>query len=110
MKKTLAPGVDDLFEGGSDISRSGTPVNGVGTPKLGPTLTPATGISRAASPNPLSLANGTPRNSTLVVSSPLKPVIVQPKKKGLPTIRKAAMDDEIIANMDLGIDLDDIEI
>jgi len=106
-KKTLAPGVDELFEGGSDISRAGTPLNG--TPKLGPTTGAAAlgaSISRTASPNPLSLANGMPRSSTPVVSSHLKPVVVQQKKKGLPTIRKAAMDDEIIASMDLGIDID----
>lgn len=106
-KKTLAPGVDELFEGGSDISRTGTPVNGVGTPTLGATLTPGRGISRTASPNPMALANGTPRSSTPVTSSALKPVLTQQqKKKGLPTIRKSALDDEIIANMDLGIDID----
>ena len=107
-KKTLAPGVDELFEGGSDISRAGTPLNG--TPRLGPTNVPAAAlgasISRNASPNPLSLANGTPRSSTPVVSSALKTLVTQQKKKGLPTIRKAALDDEIIASMDLGIDID----
>ncbi|KAH0845397.1 hypothetical protein Z517_11656 [Fonsecaea pedrosoi CBS 271.37] len=102
-KKTLAPGVDELFEGGSDISRSGTPVNGLGTPRLAASAS----ISRTASPNPLSLANGTPRSATPVASSTFKPVILQQqKKRGLPTIRKAAMDDEIIASMDLGIDID----
>ncbi|OCT47620.1 RNA polymerase II transcription elongation factor Rtf1p [Cladophialophora carrionii] len=109
-KKTLAPGIDDLFEGGSDISRAGTPVNGAGTPKLGPTLAAAASISRTASPNPLSLANGTPRSSTPLASGALKPVLSQQqqqkKKGGLPTIRKAALDDEIIAQMDLGIDID----
>jgi RNA polymerase-associated protein RTF1 len=109
VKKTLAPGVEDLFEGGSDISRAATPVNG--TPKLSATLAIGASISRTASPNPLSLANGTPRSSTPVTSSALKPVLAQQKKKGgLPTIRKSALDDEIIANMDLGIDIDDIDI
>ncbi len=106
-KKLLAPGVDELFEGGSDISRAGTPVNGLGTPKLGPNLAVGSSISRTASPNPLSLVNGTPRSSTPLASSALKPVLTQQKKKvGLPTIRKAALDDEIIAQMDLGIDID----
>jgi len=104
-KKTLAPGVDELFEGGSDISRAATPVNG--TPKLGPTLVAGASISRTASPNPMSLANGIPRSSTPLASSGLNPILSQQKKKGgLPTIRKAALDDEIIAQMDLGIDID----
>jgi RNA polymerase-associated protein RTF1 len=106
-KKTLAPGVDELFEGGSDISRAGTPVNGVGTPKLGPALVVGAGISRTASPNPMSLANGTARSSTPLATGGLNPVATQQKKKsGLPTIRKDALDDEIIAQMDLGIDID----
>ena len=110
-KKHLAPGVDELFEGGSDISRTGTPVNGHSTPKVGAT------ISRAGTPNPLMLANGTPRAGT-PVSNILRPVpragtplsnlgtSAAEKKKGLPVIRKAAMDDEILASMDLGIDID----
>lgn len=97
-KRHLAPGIDELFEGGSDISRTGTPVNGAGTPKA------AANISRAATPNPLAASNGTPRSSTP------NPVIFKPvaekKKTGLPTIRKAALDDEILASMDLGIDID----
>ncbi|KAK7900021.1 RNA polymerase-associated protein rtf1 [Exophiala xenobiotica] len=95
-KKHLAPGVDELFEGGSDISRTGTPVNGTGTPKV------AASISRAGTPNP-TIANGTPRSSTPTINV-LKPAAE--KKKGLPVIRKAALDDEILANMDLGIDID----
>jgi len=79
-KKHLAPGIDDLFEGGSDISRSGTPVNGVGTPKN----------------------IGTPRSSTPV--NLLKPI--HKDKKGIPTIRKAVSDDEILASMDLGLEVD----
>ncbi len=96
-KKHLAPGVDELFEGGSDISRAGTPVNGTGTPKV------AASISRAETPNPVTIANGTPRSSTPTINV-LKPAAE--KKKGLPVIRKAALDDEILANMDLGIDID----
>jgi RNA polymerase-associated protein RTF1 len=96
-KKHLAPGVDELFEGGSDISRTGTPVNGTGTPKV------AASISRAGTPNPITIANGTPRSSTPTINV-LKPAAE--KKKGLPVIRKAALDDEILANMDLGIDID----
>ena len=79
-KKHLAPGVDDLFEGGSDISRAGTPVNGVSTPKN----------------------VGTPRSSTPV--NLLRPITKD--KKGIPTIRKAALDDELLASMDLGIDIE----
>ncbi|EXJ85649.1 hypothetical protein A1O1_06015 [Capronia coronata CBS 617.96] len=97
-KKHLAPGVDELFEGGSDISRTGTPVNGAGTPRV------VAGISRATTPNPSSLSNGATKPSGLGNGSTvLKPV---EKKKGIPVIRKAAMDDEILANMDLGIDID----
>ncbi|KAI1609097.1 hypothetical protein EDD37DRAFT_138702 [Exophiala viscosa] len=97
-KKLTVPGVDDLFEGGSDISRTGTPVNGTGTPKL------VANLSRMGTPNPPTTSNGTPTSSTpsgIVV----KPVA---KKKGLPVIRKAALDDEILASMDLGIDIDDL--
>ena len=72
-----ASGLDDLFDG-SDISRSGTPVNG----------------SRSF--------NGTPRAGTPV--SLLKAATKD--KKGIPTIRKAALDDEILANMDLGIEIE----
>ncbi|KAL2423498.1 hypothetical protein ABEF95_009757 [Exophiala dermatitidis] len=97
VKKHLAPGVDELFEGGSDISRTGTPINGAGTPKV-----PAS-ISRTGTPNPISLSNGTTKSSTPVPTTVLKPV---DKKKGLPVIRKAALDDEILANMDLGIDIE----
>jgi len=98
IKKNLAPGIDELFEGGSDISRTGTPVNGAGTPKA------AASISRAGTPNPLAVANGTPRSST--PNSILFKPVAEKKKSGLPTIRKAAMDDEILASMDLGIDID----
>lgn len=95
--KKLAPGVEDLFEGGSDMSRAVTPVNGTSTPKV------AASVSRAETPIPTPLSNGTPRSST-PISSALKPA--PEKKKGLPVIRKAALDDEIIASMDLGIDID----
>ncbi|ETN41363.1 uncharacterized protein HMPREF1541_03298 [Cyphellophora europaea CBS 101466] len=83
--------LDDLFEGGSDISRAATPVNGSGTPARAGTPT------LAANGTP---AGGTPRSSTPI---PYKPVS---KKKGLPVIRKAALDDEIIAGMDLGLEID----
>ena len=101
-KKHLAPGVDELFEGGSDISRSGTPVNGHGTPKIGAT------ISRSGTPIPTYHLNGTPRAGTPRASTPvpsgLKPTAE--KRKGMPVIRKAVQDDEILATMDLGIELD----
>ena len=109
-RKHLHPGVDDLFEGGSDISRAGTPVNGMGTPKLGASL------SRAGTPVPTSQANGavklgTPANLTPRSGTPV-PLSMKTggdrKKGGLPVIRKAALDDEILADMDmdLGIDID----
>ena len=85
-KKHLAPGVDDLFEGGSDISRSGTPVTGMGP-------------SRNAGP-PSQTENsrsGTPVN---VLRSITK------DRKGIPIIRKAALDDEFLASMDLGIEIE----
>lgn len=53
--------VDDLFEGGSDISRTGTPVNGEKKPA---------------------------------------------PRKGLPTFTRRKMDDEIISQMDFGIEID----
>ncbi|RVX75436.1 hypothetical protein B0A52_00789 [Exophiala mesophila] len=93
--KKVAPGIDELFEGGSDISRTGTPVNGASTPR-GP-------LSRVGTPNPLTSSNGVPRSST---PNPLVIKATEKKKGGLPTIRKAALDDEILANMDLGIDID----
>ena len=119
-KKHLAPGVDDLFEGGggSDISRMGTPVNGRGTPQPG--LTP-----RAGTPNPFPRAGtpgllhpaaatggaksatpaGTPRAHTPV------PVILSKangKRGPLGGIIKSATDEELMAAaaMDLGIELD----
>ena len=107
-RKHLHPGVDDLFEGGSDISRAGTPINGIGTPKL------AANLSRASTPVPTSQANGsvklgTPANGTPRSGTPV-PLSMKTggdrKKGGLPVIRKAALDDEILADMDLGIDLD----
>ena len=109
-KKHLAPGVDELFEGGSDISRAGTPVNGHSTPKLGAS------ISRSGTPNPMAMANGTPRAGTPTAGL-IKPIprsgtplasVKKPgeeKKKGIPVIRKAAADDDILASMDLGIDI-----
>jgi RNA polymerase-associated protein RTF1 len=83
-KKHLAPGVDELFEGGSDISRTGTPVNGQrnGTPK--PAGTPHAGTPRSSTPNPL------------------RPTA----KGGLPLLRRAMGEEEIMRNMDLGIDID----
>ncbi|RMZ77783.1 hypothetical protein DV737_g4233, partial [Chaetothyriales sp. CBS 132003] len=107
-KKHLAPGVDDLFDGGSDISRSGTPVNGSNT------LKNTANNSRAATPTPITLANGTPRTATPVaglsksIPTTSKPLASsqQEKRKGIPVIRKSAMDDEILAAVDLGIDID----
>lgn len=41
---------------------------------------------------------GTPRQGT--------PKVEKEKKRGLPTFRKPKMDDDIIASMDLGVDID----
>lgn len=88
-KQHLAPGLEDLFEGESDISRTGTPVNGQlnGTPK--PAGTPLAGTPQA----------GTPRSST---PNPLRPAA----KGGLPLLRRAIGEEEIMRSMDLGIEID----
>lgn len=68
---------DDLFGDASDISRAGTPgVSGNGTPKKGP--------SRA----------GTPANGGAA------------EKKKFGQFRKKNLDDDVIAGMDLGIEID----
>ena len=81
---TSGRGLDDLFEGNSrDISRAGTPlsVNGQNTP------------NRAGTPK----RSGTP----LLVKQNN-----EDSKPGLPVIRKRNMDDDLIAAMDLGIEID----
>jgi len=78
---------DDLFGSASDISRAGTPVNGAsraGTP-LASRLGNGANISRSGTP--LSMRAGA-------------------EKKGLPVIKKTKRDDEVLAGMDLGIDID----
>lgn len=68
--------LDDLFDGGSNTSRAGTPMsNGANTPK------------RAVTPKP-------PQAKA------------PPKVGGLPTIGTRNMDDDIIGAMDLGIEID----
>lgn len=70
-------GVDDLFE--SDRSRAGTPLSAIGTPN-----------------------GGTPRAGT-----PLRTNRPVPRdKKGLPMIRKRIGDEEALAEIDLGIEID----
>lgn len=68
---------DDLFGDASDISRAGTPALSVGG-------TPRQGMSRA----------GTPMNGT------------SGDKKKFGQFKKKNMDDDIIANLDLGIDIE----
>lgn len=78
---------DDLFGSASDISRVGTPVNGAsraGTPLLSK-LGNGANISRSGTP--LSMRAGG-------------------EKKGLPVIKKTKRDDEVLAGMDLGIDIE----
>lgn len=77
----LKPNIDDLFDPTSDISRASTPGPGAGTPANGTPL-------------------GTPRSSTPVLSKAVK------KRNGMPVIRRALMDDEIISQMDLGLDIE----
>jgi RNA polymerase-associated protein RTF1 len=88
--------IDDLFGDGSDISRAGTPVNGSGTP------------ARSGTPNPT--GNGTTANGTPTVGTPRSntpvPYKQVGKKKGIPSIRKAAFDDEIIGSIDLGLEIE----
>ena len=78
--------IDDLFEG-SDRSRGGTPGTGTMTPKFNP-------VSRSSTPlNGLQLNKGSGNNGE--------------KKGGLPaTFRKRNMDDDLIASLDLGIEID----
>ncbi|KAI9813269.1 MAG: hypothetical protein M1827_004211 [Pycnora praestabilis] len=80
---TSSHGVDDLFEG-SDRSRAGTPlsIGGTNTPKK----------------------IGSPRRSGTPV--PVGKTANGEKKGGIPTIRKRNMDDETIAAMDLGIEIE----
>lgn len=99
QKKLAVPVLDDLFGSGSDISRTGTPVNGV---KASASI--ASGISTPIKSN----LNGEvsqidlPQNGTPVkIETDAKST-----KKGLPVIRKMARDDEILATMDLGIDIE----
>ena len=85
--------LDELFEGNSDRSRAGTPLSTrgtntplkVGTPKR--IATPKAGTSRAGTPLLTKQDSGE-------------------KKVGIPTIRKRNMDDDLIAAMDLGIEID----
>lgn len=94
-----AQGLDELFEGGnSDRSRAGTPLNpsGTNTPLMVP-IPKRIGTSQNGASQ-----NGTPRSGT--------PLLTKQnggeKKRGIPTIRKRNMDDDLIAAMDLGIEID----
>ncbi|KAL9114653.1 MAG: hypothetical protein Q9227_001331 [Pyrenula ochraceoflavens] len=77
--KLLKPSndVDDLF--GSDISRTGTPLNGT------------------VSPNPSTPRSGTPLGTARPVPR---------DKKGFPMLRKRMDDEEALAAMDLGIEIE----
>lgn len=80
---------DDLFGSASDISRTGTPLNGVsrgGTPSIGTPKPNGSEIPRSGTP--LAMRTG------------------QEKKGGLPMIKKGKRDDEVLQSMDLGIDID----
>ena len=79
---------DDLFGSASDISRAGTPVNGVGGSRAGTPLRNGANISRSGTP--LSMRAG----------------MGGTEKKGLPVIKKSRRDDEVLQGLDLGIDID----
>lgn len=67
-------------DGSSDVSRGATPLSGANTPVVGALR------KRQGTPSVLRLSDDKP--------------------KGIPTIRRRAMDDEIIGAMDLGIDIE----
>lgn len=92
----LNPVVDELFEGGSDISRTGTPVNGQRNGTPGPVGTPLAGTSLAGTP-----VTGPPRSG---MPNPLRPAAKA--KGGLPLLRRAMGEEEIMRSMDLGIEID----
>jgi RNA polymerase-associated protein RTF1 len=103
-------GIDDLFGDGSDISRSGTPVNGISTP-LKRAGTPLNGAPVNGTSSPAN--GGTPRAGTPLNGTPapqqqqlFKPVTKG--KTGVPVIKKALLEDEVIKQkvLDLGIDLE----
>ncbi len=83
--------IDELFEGNSDRSRAGTPLSlgGTNTPlKVGTRVgTPKIGLSRSGTPLLTKQDSGE-------------------KKAGIPTLRRRNMDDDLIAAMDLGIEID----
>jgi RNA polymerase-associated protein RTF1 len=98
-------GIDDLFGDGSDISRSGTPVNGISTPikRAGTPLNDS--LNGTGSPAPV----GTPGAGSLRNGGHInvfKPVTKE--KKGLPVIKKALLEEEMMKQkvMDLGIDIE----
>ena len=94
-------GIDDLFGDGSDISRSGTPVNGVSTPtkRAGTPLNDAVNNGTGSPVN-----GGTPRNGGHI--SAFKPVTKE--NKGVPVIKKALLEEEMMKQkvMDLGIEIE----
>jgi RNA polymerase-associated protein RTF1 len=98
-------GIDDLFGDGSDISRSGTPVNGASTPakRAGTPLDGSVNGSGAPA-NGITTGSGIPINGGSVGA--FKPVTKD--KKGLPVIKKALLEEEMMKQkvMDLGIDIE----
>lgn len=99
---SLAPPVskqalDDLFGGNSDRSRAGTPLttSGVNTPAKVDTP------KKSGTP-----AAGTPKIRSRAGTPLLNKQGGGEKKGGLPGIRRKNMDDDLIAAMDLGIEID----
>jgi RNA polymerase-associated protein RTF1 len=95
---------DDLFEDGSDISRAGTPANGTNTPlnRAGTPLNDS--MVKIGTSSPANNA-ATPKSGATTLSA-YKPVTKE--KKGLPVIKKALLEDELLkrAVMDMGIDIE----
>lgn len=123
-------GMDDLFGDGSDISRSATPVNGVGMPPLKRAGTPLRdavvkvnngtgtgtaspgngavvgvvgGVAGTATSGTAAMNNGSSSSGSLGTFKP-----VSKDKKGLPVIKKALLEEEMMKQkvMDLGIDIE----
>lgn len=109
-------GVDDLFGDGSDISRSGTPVNGnggvstptkrAGTPLNGSGLV-KNGTGSPSNGGTAGLAVARNGGGAPAAVSAFKPV-TKDKKGGLPVIRKALLEEEVMKQtvLDLGIDIE----
>ena len=89
-------GIDDLFDSGASAgpSRTATPLNGAGTPKVKPTTAPAS-------------SNGTPKSSSLTGDniSRAKPLVTG-RMNGV--FMAQPTDDEILAALDIDIEIPEL--